>query len=155
MPPKAAPMTMPRRRNCLNSVDQVRARMQQPPRRGSFVPLSGDRCYRSVQAAWSARLWPSTRHLAGRREGPRQWATGPASPAPAPFRAPPNQQEGKLMANGPVLLSGGEEVLDKARMAMEAGALGLIFGRNVWQREHDESLRFVARLRELLEKYPA
>jgi len=59
----------------------------------------------------------------------------------------------------PVLLSGGErggdeEVLDKARMAMEAGALGLIFGRNVWQREHDESLRFVARLRELLEKYP-
>ena len=59
----------------------------------------------------------------------------------------------------PVLLSGGErggdeEVLDKARMAMEAGALGLIFGRNIWQREHDESLRFVARLRELLEKYP-
>jgi len=60
----------------------------------------------------------------------------------------------------PVLLSGGErggdeEVLDKARMAMEAGALGLIFGRNVWQREHDESLRFIARLRELLEKYPS
>jgi len=27
--------------------------------------------------------------------------------------------------------------------------------RNIWQREHDESLRFVARLRELLEKYPA
>jgi len=58
----------------------------------------------------------------------------------------------------PVLLSGGErggddEVLDKARMAMEAGAIGLIFGRNIWQREHDESLRFVARLRELLEKY--
>jgi fructose-bisphosphate aldolase, class I len=60
----------------------------------------------------------------------------------------------------PVLLSGGEkggdeEVLDKARMAMEAGALGLIFGRNVWQREQDESLRFVSRLRELLEKYPS
>ena len=60
----------------------------------------------------------------------------------------------------PVLLSGGErggdeEVLEKARMAMEAGAMGLIFGRNVWQRERDESLRFVARLRELLEKYPS
>ncbi|HZD72569.1 MAG TPA: hypothetical protein VE776_01545 [Actinomycetota bacterium] len=40
-----------------------------------------------------------------------------------------------------------------ARMAMEAGAPGLIFGHNIWQREHDESLRFVARLRELLEKY--
>lgn len=50
---------------------------------------------------------------------------------------------------------GDEEVMDKARMAMEAGALGLIFGRNVWQREHDESLRFVARPRELLEKYPS
>jgi DhnA family fructose-bisphosphate aldolase class Ia len=35
---------------------------------------------------------------------------------------------------------------------MEAGALGLIFGRNLWQGEHDGSLRFVARLRELLEK---
>jgi fructose-bisphosphate aldolase, class I len=63
-------------------------------------------------------------------------------------------------ARTPVLLSGGEkggdeEVLDKARMAMEAGALGLIFGRNIWQREHDESLRFAARLRELLEKYPS
>jgi class I fructose-bisphosphate aldolase len=60
----------------------------------------------------------------------------------------------------PVLLSGGErggdeEVLDKARMTMEAGALGLIFGRNIWQRERDESLRFIGRLRELLEKYPS
>jgi fructose-bisphosphate aldolase, class I len=63
-------------------------------------------------------------------------------------------------ARTPVLLSGGEkggdeEVLDKARMAMEAGALGVIFGRNVWQRRHDESLRFVERLRELLSKYPS
>jgi class I fructose-bisphosphate aldolase len=40
-------------------------------------------------------------------------------------------------------------------MAMEAGALGVIFGRNVWQRRHDESLRFIDRLRELLAKYPS
>jgi class I fructose-bisphosphate aldolase len=58
-----------------------------------------------------------------------------------------------------VLVSGGEkaadeEMLDKAREAMEAGATGLIFGRNIWQRRHDESLRFVARLREILAKYP-
>ena len=63
-------------------------------------------------------------------------------------------------ARTPVLLSGGEkggdeEVLDKARMAMEAGALGVIFGRNVWQRHYEESLRFVERLRELLSKYPS
>ena len=49
-----------------------------------------------------------------------------------------------------LLVSGGERagdeaMLDKARQSMEAGATGLIFGRNVWQREHDESLRFVTR----------
>jgi fructose-bisphosphate aldolase, class I len=59
-----------------------------------------------------------------------------------------------------VLVSGGEragddEMLDKARQSMDAGATGLIFGRNVWQRAHDESLRFVAALREILEKYPS
>ena len=59
-----------------------------------------------------------------------------------------------------VLISGGEKagdeaMLEKARESMEAGATGLIFGRNVWQREHDESLRFVARLRDILAKYPS
>ena len=44
--------------------------------------------------------------------------------------------------------AGDEAMLEKARQSMEAGATGLIFGRNVWQREHDESLRFVARLRD-------
>jgi fructose-bisphosphate aldolase, class I len=59
-----------------------------------------------------------------------------------------------------VLLSGGEkagdeDMLDKARQSLEAGATGLIFGRNVWQRDHDESLRFVNELKELLAKYPS
>jgi class I fructose-bisphosphate aldolase len=59
-----------------------------------------------------------------------------------------------------VLISGGEKagdqaMLEKAREAMEAGATGLIFGRNIWQRDHDESLRFVARLKEILAKYPS
>jgi class I fructose-bisphosphate aldolase len=84
---------------------------------------------------------------------------------PKTYAQPVSEQEAvsavvRSAARTPMLLSGGErggddEVLDKARMAMEAGALGLIFGRNIWQREHDESLRFVARLRELLEKYPS
>ena len=57
-----------------------------------------------------------------------------------------------------VLVSGGEKagdeaMLEKARQSMEAGATGLIFGRNVWQREHDESLRFVSQLQEILTKY--
>jgi fructose-bisphosphate aldolase, class I len=59
-----------------------------------------------------------------------------------------------------LLVSGGERagdhaMLEKARESMEAGATGLIFGRNVWQRGHDESLRFVAQLREILAKYPS
>ncbi|HKE98225.1 MAG TPA: fructose-bisphosphate aldolase [Actinomycetes bacterium] len=63
-------------------------------------------------------------------------------------------------ARTPVLLSGGERagddaILEKARMSLEAGALGCIFGRNVWQREYQESLRFVERLRDLLAKYPS
>ncbi|WP_432841337.1 class I fructose-bisphosphate aldolase [Dactylosporangium sp. CA-092794] len=58
-----------------------------------------------------------------------------------------------------VLISGGEKagdeaMLDKAQMSMEAGATGLIFGRNIWQREHTESLRFAARLHEVLDKHP-
>jgi class I fructose-bisphosphate aldolase len=58
-----------------------------------------------------------------------------------------------------VLVSGGSHagddvMLEKARESMEAGATGLIFGRNVWQRDHDESLRLVSQLRNILEKYP-
>jgi class I fructose-bisphosphate aldolase len=59
-----------------------------------------------------------------------------------------------------VLISGGEKsgdevMLEKARESMEAGATGLIFGRNVWQRGHDDSLRFVSQLRDILAKYPS
>jgi fructose-bisphosphate aldolase, class I len=59
-----------------------------------------------------------------------------------------------------LLVSGGEKadddaMLEKARQSMEAGATGLIFGRNVWQREHSESLRFAGQLREILAKYPS
>lgn len=59
-----------------------------------------------------------------------------------------------------VLLSGGEladsdQVLNRASECMTAGATGLIFGRNVWQRERDEALRFVEKLHALLVKYPS
>jgi class I fructose-bisphosphate aldolase len=59
-----------------------------------------------------------------------------------------------------VLVSGGsragdEAMFDKARRSMDAGATGLIFGRNVWQRPHEESLRFVEMLRDILAKHPS
>jgi class I fructose-bisphosphate aldolase len=58
-----------------------------------------------------------------------------------------------------VLVSGGsmtsdEAMLEKARQSLEAGATGLIFGRNIWQREHDESLRLISKLQEILVKHP-
>jgi len=59
-----------------------------------------------------------------------------------------------------VLVSGGERAGDeamysKAEQAMEAGGLGLIFGRNVWQRGYDESLAFVDSLKEILAQHPS
>jgi class I fructose-bisphosphate aldolase len=58
-----------------------------------------------------------------------------------------------------VLVSGGsmagdEALLEKARQSLEAGATGLVFGRNIWQREHDESLRLISKLQEILVKRP-
>jgi class I fructose-bisphosphate aldolase len=59
-----------------------------------------------------------------------------------------------------VLVSGGSRSGDdamyrKAGQAMDAGGLGLIFGRNVWQRGYDESLGFVDGLKEILAQYPS
>jgi fructose-bisphosphate aldolase, class I len=59
-----------------------------------------------------------------------------------------------------VLVSGGERagdeaMLENARQSMDADGTGLIFGHNVWQRDHEESLRFVSELREILAKYPS
>lgn len=59
-----------------------------------------------------------------------------------------------------VIFAGGEmesdaELIDKARIAMDAGATGLIFGRNVWQRSHEEALAMSQQIRELLMHYSA
>ena len=57
-----------------------------------------------------------------------------------------------------VLFSGGsklgdEDLLNKARTAMEAGATGLIFGRNMWQRPYDEALAAASRVMEVLQEF--
>ncbi len=54
-----------------------------------------------------------------------------------------------------VVLSGGskvddETVLDHTRMVMEAGGSGVIFGRNVWQRERGEALEIIGQIKETL-----
>jgi class I fructose-bisphosphate aldolase len=59
-----------------------------------------------------------------------------------------------------VLFSGGEmqgegDVIHKARVAMEAGATGLIFGRNVWQRPYDEALTLTHQIRDMMKDFGA
>jgi class I fructose-bisphosphate aldolase len=54
-----------------------------------------------------------------------------------------------------VLFSGGskvsdEDLLTKARICMESGATGLIFGRNMWQRPFEEGLEITRRIKEVL-----
>ncbi len=54
-----------------------------------------------------------------------------------------------------VLFSGGskisdEDLLEKARICMQQGATGLIFGRNMWQRPFEEGLAMTARIKEMM-----
>jgi fructose-bisphosphate aldolase, class I len=57
-----------------------------------------------------------------------------------------------------VLVSGGskmgdDDTIEKAQAAMEAGCVGLIFGRNMWQRKWDDALSMASRMHELLGNY--
>jgi len=57
-----------------------------------------------------------------------------------------------------VMFSGGARdddaaVLDKARLYMEAGATGLVFGRNLWQRPFEEALALTRRIHELCARH--
>ncbi|MHB9025726.1 MAG: class I fructose-bisphosphate aldolase [Armatimonadota bacterium] len=57
-----------------------------------------------------------------------------------------------------VILSGGsrvddDDVLNKVRLAMDAGARGMIFGRNMWQRPWEKALHLTHRLQELIKQY--
>lgn len=56
------------------------------------------------------------------------------------------------------LVSGGErqhgdDLLDRARRAMDAGASGLVVGRNIWQRPTGQGLVLANRLRKLMREY--
>ncbi|MCI4358644.1 MAG: fructose-bisphosphate aldolase [Thermoplasmata archaeon] len=57
-----------------------------------------------------------------------------------------------------VLVSGGEkvedgELLSKVRMSMDAGATGIIFGRNMWQRPKAEALQMTRELHAIFREY--
>ena len=57
-----------------------------------------------------------------------------------------------------VLVSGGSKLSDddtvhKARLAMESGCVGLIFGRNMWQRKWDDALAMAGRMHGLMKEF--
>lgn len=57
-----------------------------------------------------------------------------------------------------VLVSGGEKVADaelltKVRASMDAGATGIIFGRNLWQRPRDQALALTRELHAIFREY--
>jgi len=57
-----------------------------------------------------------------------------------------------------VIISGGEkmsdqELLEKARISMESGATGFIFGRNLWQRPFPEAMKITQQLKALLKEF--
>jgi class I fructose-bisphosphate aldolase len=59
-----------------------------------------------------------------------------------------------------VLFSGGskmdaEAAIAKVDLCMRAGAAGIIFGRNLWQRPYDEALALSRRVHEVMARYPA
>ncbi|MFL5870684.1 MAG: class I fructose-bisphosphate aldolase [Solirubrobacterales bacterium] len=54
-----------------------------------------------------------------------------------------------------VVLSGGskiddEQLLNQTRYIMEAGGQGVIYGRNVWQRPHNEALEIIDQIKEIM-----
>lgn len=58
-----------------------------------------------------------------------------------------------------VLFSGGSKVSDtdllaKVKLAMETGATGLIFGRNMWQRPFDQAFAVTQQVHKVLANYP-
>jgi class I fructose-bisphosphate aldolase len=48
---------------------------------------------------------------------------------------------------------GDEATVRKAHAAMAAGCVGLIFGRNTWQRKWDEALSMASRIHDVLNDY--
>jgi len=57
-----------------------------------------------------------------------------------------------------VIVSGGGKISDEALLVkvkncLKAGAIGLIFGRNIWQRPHDKALEIIGEIKKLLMKY--
>ncbi len=81
--------------------------------------------------------------------------------APAPYNTlEPSEEEAvqQIVASAGrslVVLSGGskiddDELLKQTREIMESGGSGVIYGRNVWQREHSAALEIIEQIKEIM-----
>src|SRR5919109_23441 len=81
--------------------------------------------------------------------------------APAPYNEMEVSQEEAVnhvvasAGRSLVVLSGGskvddDQVLQQTRFIMEAGGSGVIYGRNVWQREWSEALEIIDQIKEIM-----
>ncbi|MDP9112009.1 MAG: fructose-bisphosphate aldolase [Candidatus Eremiobacteraeota bacterium] len=93
-----------------------------------------------------------------------KWDAATANAMPKPYNTLQlSDEEGlakvvKSAGRSLVLVSGGskmgdEDTLHKAKIAMEAGCVGLIFGRNMWQRDWADAVRMASRMHELMKGY--
>lgn len=93
-----------------------------------------------------------------------EWNAATADKMPKPYNTLELSEEKglekvvKSAGRSLVLVSGGskvsdEDTLHKAQIAMEAGCVGLIFGRNMWQRKWDDGLSMAAKMHELMKRY--
>ena len=93
-----------------------------------------------------------------------KWDAATAGQMPKPYNTLQlSDEEGlakvvKSAGRSLVLVSGGskmgdDDTMHKAQIAMEAGCVGLIFGRNMWQRKWDDAISMSARMHDLMNRY--
>ncbi len=93
-----------------------------------------------------------------------KWDAAGAAASPKPYNTLKfTDEEGlakvvKSAGRTLVLVSGGSKMGDdatmhKAKLAMEAGCVGLIFGRNMWQRKWDDALSMTTKMHDLMKGY--
>ncbi|GAC1360162.1 MAG: class I fructose-bisphosphate aldolase [Vulcanimicrobiaceae bacterium] len=93
-----------------------------------------------------------------------EWNAATAGQMPKPYSTLQLSEEKglekvvKSAGRSLVLVSGGskmgdDDTLHKAKLAMEAGCVGLIFGRNMWQRKWDDGLSMAGKMHDVMKRY--
>ncbi|MBC5829748.1 MAG: fructose-bisphosphate aldolase [Candidatus Eremiobacteraeota bacterium] len=93
-----------------------------------------------------------------------KWDPATAEKMPTPYNTLQLSEEAgiakvvKSAGRSLVLVSGGsrisdDDMLHKAQIAMEAGCVGLIFGRNMWQREWQDAMTMSGRIHDVLARH--